>query len=66
MVKFAAVEGGGTTWVCAIAENEPSNIIEKKVFKTESDPKLTLEPIRAWLGTKQYDSIGSRCDLNSM
>ena len=28
-MRFAGVEGGGTTWVAAIAEGDPSNIVAR-------------------------------------
>lgn len=33
---YAAVEGGGTTFVVAIAHDDPSNIVERAEFKTTS------------------------------
>ncbi|CAM9384471.1 unnamed protein product [Ectocarpus fasciculatus] len=58
MVRFAAVEGGGTTWVAAICENTPDNVVERSSFKTQSDPKETLGAIKAWLSSRRFDSIG--------
>lgn len=57
MVRIAAVEGGGTTWVAAICENEASNVVAKQEFKTQS-PSDTLESIRSWLNTQCFDCIG--------
>jgi fructokinase len=57
MVRFAAVEGGGTTWVAAICENSPDNIVDRCVFPTTT-PDETLGNVREWLATKTYDSIG--------
>ena len=38
---LAAVEGGGTTWVVAIARGVPSNVIEREEFPTTT-PEETL------------------------
>lgn len=57
-MKFAAIEGGGTTWVCAIVEDGIDNFIERVEFYTTSNPEDTLGKIRAWLGTKEVDAIG--------
>ena len=32
--RFAGVEGGGTTWVCAISEGIPENVVERAEFPT--------------------------------
>jgi len=59
MVKFVAIEGGGTTWVCAIAIDTPDNIIERIEFETTENPKEILNLIKIWLITKQpFHSIG--------
>lgn len=57
MVRLAAVEGGGTTWVVAICENTPDNIIDRMTVPT-NDPKETLGSLRAWLSSRQFDAIG--------
>ena len=54
---FAAVEGGGTTWVAAIAKDLPYNIIEKVEFVTSS-PEETLGKVSAWLHSRKFDAIG--------
>jgi fructokinase len=54
---YAAVEGGGQSWVCALAEGTPENIIEIETFPTTT-PDETLHAIRAWLGSRRFDSIG--------
>lgn len=56
-MKLAAVEGGGTTWVVAIMEDSPENIIEMEVFETTT-PSETLGKIRSWLQQKKFDAIG--------
>ena len=56
-MKYAAVEGGGTTWVAVIAEDSPDNIVERADFKTEL-PAETLGKIRAWLSQRSFDAIG--------
>ena len=63
MVRFAAIEGGGTTWVAAICENTPDNIMERCSFRTQSDPKETLGAIKVWLSSRRFDSIGG-CSVN--
>jgi len=57
-MKFAAVEGGGTTWVVAIAQDKPENIIERAVFDTVDSPQITLTNVKDWLLQKSFDSIG--------
>lgn len=56
--RFAAVEGGGTTWVVAIAQDKPDNIIERAVFETDPNPVKTLTEIRNWLKDREFSSIG--------
>jgi fructokinase len=58
MVRFAAIEGGGTKWIAAIAENDPTNLIEKVEFETLPSPHETLTNIKLWLLQRQFDSIG--------
>lgn len=45
---LAAVEGGGQSWCCALASEEPSNIVETATFPT-LDPDRTLGEVKAWL-----------------
>jgi fructokinase len=56
-MRFAAIEGGGTSWLVAIAENTPNNIIEKHRIITTT-PEETLHQISEWLRDKEFDSIG--------
>ena len=56
-MRFAAVEGGGTTWVVIISEDYPSNIVERAEFITET-PSITLGLIREWLMARSFDAIG--------
>lgn len=57
-MRFAAVEGGGTSWVVAIVENEVDNFIEVAEFPTQ-DPQSTLSSIRQWLRERApFDAIG--------
>ncbi|CAM9330331.1 unnamed protein product [Phaeothamnion confervicola] len=58
MVVYAAVEGGGTTWRVAIAEDHPSNIKEMEVFDTLDDAQEQLRVIRAWLDKRSFDCLG--------
>lgn len=58
-MRLAAIEGGGTTWVVAIAENEPDNFVDRLVVATDPNPLITLAAIRTWLGERQpFDAIG--------
>lgn len=56
-VRYAAVEGGGTTFVCAIAVGSPENIVERASFPTTT-PEETLGKCRAWLSEREFDSLG--------
>lgn len=63
MAKFtrrsAAIEGGGTSWLVAISEDEVDNLVELKQFPTDANPEVTLSAIRKWLNEKgPFDSIG--------
>lgn len=49
MVKYAAVELGGTTIRAAIAENNVENIVTRKTFDTGTVPADTMALIVAWL-----------------
>jgi|UniRef100_A0A7S4LHB7 fructokinase len=57
MVLLAAVEGGGTTWVAAIAKDHPENIIERAEWPTTS-PAETLGLVRKWLDARKFDALG--------
>ena len=56
------MEGGGTTWVCAISEGIPENVVERAEFPTVDDPAVTLGAVRAWLDARaaeqKFDAIG--------
>ena len=54
MPIYACVEGGGTTFVVALAKDDPTNIIEREEFPTTT-PNETIGKCVAWLQTKQYD-----------
>ena len=56
-MRLAAVEGGGTTWVCAIAIDSPDNFVERQVFPT-TDPETTLGQVKDWLLSQSFDAIG--------
>lgn len=60
MPLFAAVEGGGTSWVVVITKDEPDNVLEREVFPTET-PDVTLKNIRVWLNARSFDAIGVAC-----
>ena len=57
---LAAVEGGGTSFVCAIAHDKPENIVERAEFPTTT-PEETIGKCCDWLRTRKYD--GSGCCL---
>ena len=57
MVVLACVEGGGTTFVVALARNDPTNIVEREEFPTTT-PQETIGKCVAWLKTKEYDALG--------
>jgi len=58
-MSYAAIEGGGTTWVAAIVEGaRPDNFVDRKEFVTDEDPKKTLNEIRMWLRAHEFSSIG--------
>jgi hypothetical protein len=33
-MRLLGIEGGGTSWVVAISENDPGNIVERAEFDT--------------------------------
>lgn len=57
MVVYACVEGGGTTFVVALARDDPTNIVEREEYPTTT-PQETIGKCVAWLRTKQYDALG--------
>jgi len=59
MVRYAAVEGGGTTFVVAIA-TDPTTVLERAEFPTTT-PKETLKKCVDWLSTREYDALGVAC-----
>lgn len=56
-MRLAAVEGGGTTFVVAIAEGSPENIVERAEFDTTT-PQETLGHVKKWLSQREYDALG--------
>jgi fructokinase len=58
-MKYIAIEGGGTTWVAAVAEDKVDNIIRQKTFETNKDPQVTLGAIKQWmLQEYPFDAVG--------
>jgi fructokinase len=55
---FACIEGGGTTWVCAIAEGKIDSFVEIVEFSTSESPEDTLAPVKSWLLSKTVDAVG--------
>ena len=60
MTVIAAVEGGGTTFVVAIAELSDLSVIERAEFPTTT-PEETLGACAAWLKDKEYAALGVAC-----
>ena len=55
---MAAIEGGGTTWVAAMAmEGKPSELFDRIEVATE-DPVTTIGKLREWLHQREFDSVG--------
>ncbi|EWM22566.1 fructokinase [Nannochloropsis gaditana] len=57
MPTYLGIEGGGTTWKVAIAQEKPDNIVESIRFDTTT-PDETFGKIKEWIKDKTYDSIG--------
>eukprot|EP00667_Euglena_gracilis_P014360 EG_transcript_14863 len=57
MVILAGVEGGGTTWVAALAQDDPWNIVDRADFPTTT-PAETLAQVKRWLAERQFDALG--------
>lgn len=56
MAKIAAVELGGTSIRVAIAEGEPTNIIDRARIPT-LDPASTLAQVRDWLAARSFSAL---------
>lgn len=56
-MRFAGVEGGGTSWKVAISIDTPENIVVRQTFATTT-PEETLGNIRKWLQSQDFDAIG--------
>ena len=57
---LAAVEGGGTTFVVALARGTATNLLERAEFPT-TPPAETLGRCCAWLAARKYDALGVAC-----
>jgi len=57
MARLAAVEGGGTSFVVAIAVGDPANIVERAEFPTTT-PAETLGACCKWLAAREYEALG--------
>eukprot|EP00617_Octactis_speculum_P015494 CAMPEP_0185766428 /NCGR_PEP_ID=MMETSP1174-20130828/36963_1 /TAXON_ID=35687 /ORGANISM="Dictyocha speculum, Strain CCMP1381" /LENGTH=361 /DNA_ID=CAMNT_0028450107 /DNA_START=35 /DNA_END=1120 /DNA_ORIENTATION=- len=55
--RFAGVEAGGTSFVVAIAEGTPDNIVERADFPTTT-PEEVMDKCIAWLKVRKFDSLG--------
>lgn len=56
-VRYAGIEAGGTTWVAAIAEGSPGNIIERMEIPTTT-PQEVLSQVVQWLSARRFDCLG--------
>jgi len=56
MVRFAGIEAGGTSWVVAIAEGSPENVIERADFPT-STPAEVLANVVEWLKPRKVTKV---------
>lgn len=54
---YAAVEGGGTTFVAALGSGSPLKIFERADFVT-AKPEETLAQVVTWLAAREYDALG--------
>ena len=57
MTILACVEGGGTTFVVALARDDPTNVIERDEFPTTT-PEETIGKCVQWLKQREYDALG--------
>lgn len=57
MPIYACVEGGGTTFVVALAKDDPTNVVEREEFPTTT-PKETIGKCVDWLKARHYDALG--------
>lgn len=57
MPRYAGVEAGGTTFVVAIADGCPSNIVERADFTTTT-PEEVMDQVVSWLKVRKFDSLG--------
>mmetsp|Transcript_112439 Transcript_112439/g.324830 ORF Transcript_112439/g.324830 Transcript_112439/m.324830 type:complete len:381 (+) Transcript_112439:68-1210(+) len=61
MPTYAAVEGGGTTFVVCIAEERPGlplRILDQAEFPTRVPPSSTISQVTDWLKGREYDALG--------
>lgn len=56
-IRYGAIEGGGTTFLVAIAEGHPENVIIEKEFRTTT-PQAVLELCRQFFVENKVDTIG--------
>lgn len=56
--RLAGVELGGTSWLLAIAVDDPQNIVARTRIETTT-PAETLSAAVAWLQTQTFDAIGA-------
>lgn len=58
-MKIAAIEAGGTKFVCGIV-SDLGEVIERVSFAT-TDPKTTMNEVVSYFKTKQFSAIGLGC-----
>ncbi len=56
-MRYAAIEGGGTSWLAAITEDDPTILLEQCRIMTTT-PAETLGSIKQWLQQQKFDAIG--------
>ncbi|KAG9396179.1 hypothetical protein J8273_2531 [Carpediemonas membranifera] len=58
-VRYAGIECGGTSFVVAIAEGSPDNIVDRFECPTNNeDPNITLKAVEEWLDNQKFDALG--------
>ncbi len=58
-MRFAGIEAGGTTFVVAIAEDTPDNIVSRfEVATNPTNPEITLAAVENFLDKETFDALG--------
>ena len=53
---YAACEGGGTTFVVAIAHDDPTNVVERAEFKTTTPAETIGKCCGVWAASRPLPS----------